>query len=429
MPLLEPTGPPRIIDGNGNTIDLRYADRNRHMRASYTDESGYTEMFSRVQFLNEPRRLRPTFQFGYLTLETSVAQALIDGLRNSDFVTFIPRTKLAGDPEFAVEKSYTCVVRSNIPFSKKLSRDFSIDLELVSVDPLGSSVVVPTGTLYVLVTEGNDGGPESAAQQTYRDNSIAVVNIDGSVETIADLQGTPVTMTINEGQKAIWVLLDNGAVYKYTLGGQDETFIDLITDPYDLATLEAGPWAGYLFATAEAGGFGDDFVYRYNPDGSNKTLLNPGTDQLFKSPGLHMAPANDKLTIYFENFGAFWSVRRFSGNVLDNGEHVLRDAIINNAWGIVYSPSQNRLYVGQGTGAVIQWAPASLDTQSSGALTTIAIPPIGVTHMTWDDAGSRLFFAGQDLPYWPTGNGVTSYYGPLAADIGNHSIVKVIAIQ
>jgi hypothetical protein len=175
--------------------------------------------------------------------------------------------------------------------------------------------------------------------------------------------------------------------------------------------------------------FVDDYLYRMVQDGSDLTLLNPGTDNKFKGSGLYIAAADDKQTIYVFSPGTFWTIRRFNPGSTGSGFDVIQDAILNNSWGLAYNQDGNTLYTGNGTGAQISQMPASPDAQSAGAITNIAIPPVGVDLMTFDNVGNRLFFAGEDVPYWAGATLPTLYAGPLAADIGAHAIAKVQVIQ
>ena len=428
MAEFQTTGPPRIIDANGIQIDLRYPDFNRWMQASYVNESRFSVMASRVTVLNQSLRMRPVFRFGYSSLDIVTAKALISGLRNSDFVTLIPRTRAASDPATAVERSFRCRLLSNVPFSKKLNRPYTIEMEFISADAVGSGVVVPRGTIYAAVISGNAGGPGAAAQTVYSDNSIAAINTDGTVQTIVELQGQPKTFTISQAQRKIFVLLTNGDVWRYDLAGGNEAFLANVVNGVDLGVFETGNWATSLFASADNPSAGDDFLYRYDMDGENQQWINSGSVNKLVGPGLRIAAADALQSIYAESIGTTWEVRRFLGSVGD-GFDVIQDAFTSNNWGIVYAESENKLYLGNLAGTHIASAPATPDSQSAGALSDVGIPPAGAGLMFWDNAGQRLFFAAEDVPYWPAGTTAVSYAGPLASDIGAHSIAKVHVIQ
>jgi hypothetical protein len=428
MAEFDTTGPPRIIDGNGIIIDLRYPDFNRAMRATYNNESRYSTMFNRVTVLNQALRMRPSFEFGYATLDNATAKLLIDGLRNSEFVTLIPRTRAASDSSTAVQRSFKCRVTSNIPFTKPLTRPFSIEIEMVSTEAVGSGVVVPRGTIYVAVTSGNAGGSGGAAQTIYKDNSIAAVNLDGSVQTIAELQGTPKTFVISQTHRKIFVLLTDGTIWRYGLTGGDETFIADVGDGIDLAVFETGNWAPYLFVSVDNPNSGDDFIYRYDMNGENQLWINNSSSGKFVGPGLRLA-ASDKLqSLFAETIGTSFEVRRFLGTPGD-GFDVIQDAFVNNSWGIISAESEGKLYLGNAGGTQIASADATEDSQSLGALTDVGTPPAGAGLMSWDEAGQRIYFADEDIPYWPAGSTTVAYAGPLASSIGAHAIAKVQVIQ
>lgn len=138
MPEYQTSGTPQIIDENGIVINLPYPDMNRRLDSRYTQESRFTDMGNRARVLNGKIRQRPVFVFGYSNLPIATAQLLIDGLRNSKFITFIPRTRSAADSADAEVRQFQCRVVSNIPFTKKVNQTgYSIELELVSVDSFG----------------------------------------------------------------------------------------------------------------------------------------------------------------------------------------------------------------------------------------------------------------------------------------------------
>ena len=276
MPLLEPTGPPRIVLDSGAIIDLPYPDSANFMKGEYIDQSDFSLSTGKDRRLVDERLLRPQFTFGYQALNTTSAADLISTFENDLTFLFLPRTLAAGDPVTAVERAYRCRIISDMPFSVDAKTGFvAMDLVFESVNQeLGTGVAGVAGTVYFTTNSQNVGAGSFAAGSVIEANHLYQRNPDGVLIDLVDFGGLiPTAFAISQSSGLLIVGFQTGEIQTFSLDG---TFVaqlvDIGAEVVGLITFNSGAFTNQVFYVDPVSGSDRD-VFRIPITGGTPTFV------------------------------------------------------------------------------------------------------------------------------------------------------------
>lgn len=147
--MLTLTGPPKI-----NGLLLPRPSMNKAMEVSWSGEHIDERLRGGIVKRLETR-WRGRAVFGWNALEPAMAQAILQELRRSPEFDLVPRTRAAGDPEWAEEVTLRCRISSPTPGSTSpASKMTSVLIECETVDTYPDLPGILEGSFVLASDEG-----------------------------------------------------------------------------------------------------------------------------------------------------------------------------------------------------------------------------------------------------------------------------------
>lgn len=392
MPLLDATGPPKIITPAGEEIILPLPHSSSFMKGDYLNETGYVQNVNRVTRGAGAKQIRPVFRFGYDILDASIAADLVRVFEEYPLFTFIPRTVSASDPATAAERSFSCRFTSDVPFVMPLKGNYSIDISLEAQQG-SASLIVGSGTVYYSQIGGADGIGAGKIGVHAVNNGLPV---DGDFAEVFDFESVfavqPRLLAIDyENQRLI--VSSQTKLYYVDLDGGGSGLIwagdsrNIVGVGVDVA------YGKILVCTGQTIINFDDTVYTMNLDGSQVTpLIQSVGEPVF----FDIDVRTQDLILYWDQAIAFQAVRNTydplgtQEKLADGGilplttHHATLNAVGGDWWyGDTASNNITRMNFGD-TATQTAWQSLSQHNQ-----------------LHYSAVDDRLFAAGSELVSWP----------------------------
>lgn len=226
MPLLEPTGKPKIVTDAGQTINLPYPDTSNFMQGDYQDESIVTSSNVYVENIVGERKLREVFNFGYRYIDVPTAAAIVDVFESFPTFTFIPRSVGPGDNPNLIERSFRVRVTSEMPFAINPLGHMAMDITLEALSDNEGEIFLGSGTVFAHVTAANSGGSGAAAGTVADGPGIYRRLATGAWQKVVDPGAlTIASFDLFEDRGKIVVAYTNYQIWTYDYDGSDGQLI------------------------------------------------------------------------------------------------------------------------------------------------------------------------------------------------------------